>query len=321
MDSMGGSGSSSSFFFMDTDDYSSPTGTDCYYSPTGTDNYSPTGPDSPMGTNDHNNHHLLLSPSHYQTISSAPPKRRAGRTKFRETRHPVYKGVRRRNADKWVCEVREPNKKSRIWLGTFPTAEMAARAHDVAALALRGKAACLNFADSPWVLPAPKSTSPKDIQRAAAEAAEAFRPADVMPMMIMSRGAGAGTGSGGEDEEDDQQHQHHNQQKQELDIADGTIGSVGPSGVHDDLLAAAAATASYDFNAHYYDSYQNAATSYHAPAGGLMSPPHWSMQGWSCSASDTASAFCCSWDDDELIAAADTSNCVTGDFRLWSYSL
>lgn len=118
------------------------------------------------------------SPS-YMTVSSAPPKRRAGRTKFRETRHPVYRGVRCRNADRWVCEVREPNKKTRIWLGTFPTAEMAARAHDVAALALRGRQACLNFADSAWRLPAPESSSPRDIQRAAARAAEAFRPGRV----------------------------------------------------------------------------------------------------------------------------------------------
>lgn len=114
----------------------------------------------------------------YNTISSAPPKRRAGRTKFRETRHPTYKGVRRRNTDRWVCEVREPNKKSRIWLGTFPTADMAARAHDVAAIALRGRSACLNFADSPKLLSIPESTSPRAIQRAAAEAAEIFRPSE-----------------------------------------------------------------------------------------------------------------------------------------------
>ncbi|WOH01399.1 hypothetical protein DCAR_0520781 [Daucus carota subsp. sativus] len=108
-------------------------------------------------------------------LASSNPKKRDGRKKFRETRHPVYRGVRRRNSKKWVCEVREPNKKTRIWLGTFATPEMAARAHDVAAIALKGLSACLNFADSAWRLRIPTSTNAKDIQKAAAEAAEAFR--------------------------------------------------------------------------------------------------------------------------------------------------
>ncbi|KAK4358474.1 hypothetical protein RND71_020703 [Anisodus tanguticus] len=109
-------------------------------------------------------------------LASKNPKRRAGRKKFRETRHPIYRGVRRRNSEKWVSEVRVPGKKSRIWLGTFPNAEMAARAHDVAVIALKGRSACLNFADSAWRLPIPASAAAKDIQKAAAEAAEAFRP-------------------------------------------------------------------------------------------------------------------------------------------------
>ncbi|CAL5198086.1 unnamed protein product [Lathyrus oleraceus] len=118
-----------------------------------------------------------LEKSCYEEIllASEQPKRRAGRRKFKETRHPVYRGVRRRNNNKWVCEVRVPNDKStRIWLGTYPSPEMAARAHDVAALALRGKSACVNFADSVWRLPLPVSTNVKEIRKMAAEAALAF---------------------------------------------------------------------------------------------------------------------------------------------------
>ncbi|KAJ4774768.1 Dehydration-responsive element-binding protein 1E [Rhynchospora pubera] len=114
--------------------------------------------------------------SEYATVWSSPPKRPAGRTKFHETRHPIYRGVRRRgSSDRWVCEVREPNKRSRIWLGTFRNAEMAARAHDVAAIALRGHAACLNFADSAWLINMPTSfSSVKELKCMAIDVAEAL---------------------------------------------------------------------------------------------------------------------------------------------------
>ncbi|KAL3647385.1 basic helix-loop-helix protein [Castilleja foliolosa] len=130
------------------------------------------------------------------TLACNNPKKRSGRKKFRETRHPVYRGVRKRNSGKWVCEVREPNKKSRIWLGTFLTVEMAARAHDVAAIALRGRAACLNFADSAWLLPVPASADTKDIQKAATKAAEAFRPQSVESSDETKEDEDSGNGNG-----------------------------------------------------------------------------------------------------------------------------
>lgn len=100
-----------------------------------------------------------------------------------------YKGVRMRSWGSWVSEIRAPNQKTRIWLGSYSTAEAAARAYDAALLCLKGASASLNFPETVNSIPisdhrhfhqhhhidsSDGTMSPKSIQRVAAAAANAF---------------------------------------------------------------------------------------------------------------------------------------------------
>ncbi|CAK7352724.1 unnamed protein product [Dovyalis caffra] len=96
------------------------------------------------------------------TSSSSSSEQQADRNE------PKYKGVRKRKWGKWVSEIRLPNSRKRIWLGSYDTPEKAARAFDAALYCLRGGGAKFNFLDNPPDIVVGQSLSPQQIQEVAA---------------------------------------------------------------------------------------------------------------------------------------------------------